>query len=128
MALFHALGSEEYKDSDSQLSARLWASLHHYFIDNGILCYRTDVADPVCIVVPHDEDLKYRILFEAHDTALGGHLGREKIFGFVSQPYWWPKLYKWVSTYVRTRETCQRVKLSAHSAAPLASLPVPTGC
>ena len=127
-ALFHALGSEEYKDSDSQLSARLQASLHRYSIDNGLLYYRTDVADTARIVVPHNDDLKYRILFEAHDTALSRHLGREKTYGSVCQHYWWPKLYKWVSTYVRTCETCQRVKPSAHSAAPLAGLPVPMGC
>ena len=38
------------------------------------------------------------------------------------------KTIKWVSTYVRTCETCQRVKPSAHASAPLASLPVPKGC
>ena len=37
-------------------------------------------------------------------------------------------MYKWVSTYVRTCETCQWVKTPTHSAAPLASLPVPSGC
>ncbi|KAG3107218.1 hypothetical protein PI125_g12926 [Phytophthora idaei] len=42
--------------------------------------------------------------------------------------YWWPKLYKWVGTYLRTCETCQRTKSSPHVAAPLASLPVPMGC
>ena len=92
MASVHVLGSEEYKESDSPLSARLRASLHRYFIDNGLLCYRTDVADTARIVVRHDEDLKHRILFEAHDTALSGHLGREKTYGSVSQHYWWPKL------------------------------------
>ena len=79
MALFHALGSEDYKESDSQLLARLRASLHRYFIDNGLLCYRTDVADTARILVPHDEDLKYRILVEAHDTALSGHLARKRL-------------------------------------------------
>jgi len=58
-------------------------------------------------VVPHDEDLKYRILYEAHDTALSGHLGREKTYSSVSRTYWWSKMYKWTSTYVRTCETCQ---------------------
>ena len=29
-------------------------------------------------MVSHDEDLKYRILYEAHDTAKGGHFGRER--------------------------------------------------
>ena len=128
VALLHALGSNEFKYSDIKLSARLRASLHRYSIDQGLLYYSTDVADPPRVVVPHDEDLKYRILYEVHDTAIGGHLGREKTYGGVCQSYWWPKLYKWVSTYVRTCETCQRVKPSPHSAAPLASLPVPTGC
>ena len=58
VALFHALGSEEYKDSDSQLSARLQASLHRYSIDNGLMCYRTDVANTARIVVPQNEELK----------------------------------------------------------------------
>ena len=46
----------------------------------------------------------------------------------VCQIYWWAKLYKWVSTYVRMCESCQRVNSSPHSAAPLASLPVFIGC
>ena len=97
VALFYALGIEGCKDSDIHLSAQLRASLHRYFIDNGLLFYRTDVADTAPIVVPHDENLNYQIPFKVHGTALGGHMGREKIYGFVSQHCWWPKLYKWVS-------------------------------
>ncbi|KAG3126173.1 hypothetical protein C6341_g25484 [Phytophthora cactorum] len=37
------------------------------------------------VVVPNDEDLKFDILQEAHDTPSGGHLGREKTFLSVSQ-------------------------------------------
>ena len=101
VAMLRALGSDEFKDSDIKLSARSRARLHRYSIDNGLLCYSTDVEDTPRIVIPHDEELKYRILFEAHDTNVSGHLGREKTYGSVSQTYWWPKLYKWVSTYVR---------------------------
>ena len=57
--------SEEYKGSDSQLSAHLRASLHLYSVDIGLLCYRTDVADTARVVVPHNKELKYRIRFEA---------------------------------------------------------------
>ena len=128
VALIRALGSEEFKDSDIDLSERLRARLHRYSIDQGLLCYSTDVEDTPRIVVPHDEELKYRILYEAHGIAASANLGREKTYSSVSQYYWWPKLYKWVSTYVRTCETCQRVKPSAHAAAPLASLPIPSGC
>ena len=59
-----------------------------------------------------NEELRYRIFYEVHDTAISGHLGCEKTYGLVSQRYWWLKLYKWISTYVRTYETCERVKLS----------------
>ncbi|KAG3116416.1 hypothetical protein PI125_g4664 [Phytophthora idaei] len=128
VALPRALGSEEFKNSDKELSRRLRASLHRYTLDGGLLYYSTDPEDAPRVVVPPDEDLKYRILYEVHDTPVGGHLGREKTYGSVSTMYWRPKLYKWVGTYVRTCETCQRTKSSPHAAAPLASLPVPTGC
>ena len=85
IALLRALGSEELKDSDLKLSARLRESLHRYSIDKGLLYYCTDVANPLHIVVPHDEDLKYHILYEVHDTAICGHFGREKTYGMVRQ-------------------------------------------
>uniref|UniRef100_H3H286 Integrase catalytic domain-containing protein n=1 Tax=Phytophthora ramorum TaxID=164328 RepID=H3H286_PHYRM len=128
VALLRSLGSKEFEDSDCKLSARLRARLHRYSLDDGLLYYSIDSEDTPRIVVPHDEDLKYRILYEAHDTALSGHLGREKTYGSVSLSYWWPKLYKWTNTYVRTCETCLRVKPSPYAAAPLASLPIPSGC
>ncbi|KAG2973758.1 hypothetical protein PC121_g23681 [Phytophthora cactorum] len=128
VALLRALGSEEFKNSDKELSRCLLTSLHRYTLDGGLLHYSTDPEDAPRVVVPHDEDLKYRILYEVHDTPVGGHLGREKTYGTVSTMYWWTKLYKWVGTYVRTCETCQRTKFSPHAAAPLASLPVSTGC
>ena len=59
-------------------------------IINGLLCYRTDIEDNPRIAVPHDEELKYRILYDAHDTALSGHLGREKAYSSVSQAYGGP--------------------------------------
>ncbi|KAG2936847.1 hypothetical protein PC115_g4533 [Phytophthora cactorum] len=88
----------------------------------------SDPEDEPRVVVPHDEDLKYRILYEVHDTPVGGHLVREKTYGSVSSMYLWHTLYKWVGTYVRTCETCQRTKSAPNVAAPLANLPVPTGC
>ena len=88
VALLRALGSEEFNDSDIELSARLRARLHRYSIDQGQLCYSTYVEDTPRIVVPIDDVLKYRILNETHDTALSGYLGREKTYSSVSQYYW----------------------------------------
>ena len=70
-ALFHALSSNSYRYSETFLSTRLRDSLHRYSIDKVLLCYRTEVTDTARTVVPRDEDLKYFILFEAHDTSLG---------------------------------------------------------
>ena len=90
IALLHALGSEKITDSDIKLSASSRASLHRYSIDQGLFYYCTDAADPPRIAFPHDEDLKYRILYEAHDTAMDGHFGRDKSYGMVCQNYRWP--------------------------------------
>ncbi|GMF49457.1 unnamed protein product [Phytophthora fragariaefolia] len=95
VALMKALGSKEFEDSDKNLSARLRARLHCYAFDGGLLYYSTGSDDPPRVVVPHDEDLKYRILYEAHDTPVGDHLGREKTYSSVSLHYWWSNLYKW---------------------------------
>ncbi|KAG3197539.1 hypothetical protein PC128_g6733 [Phytophthora cactorum] len=106
VALLRALGSEEFKNSDKELSRRLRASLHRYTLDGGLLHYSTDPEEAPRVVVLHDEDLKYRILYEVHDTPVGGHLDREKTYGSVNT------MYKWVGTYVRRWETCQRAKSS----------------
>ncbi|POM80020.1 Hypothetical protein PHPALM_2194, partial [Phytophthora palmivora] len=111
-----------------RLSPRQRAQLHRYELAYGLLHYRVDLRDPPRVVVPNDEDLKYDILLEAHDAPISGHLGREKTYQMVSQTFWWPRMYKWVAHYVKTCETCQRVKPSGHASAPLQSLPVPADC
>ncbi|POM72545.1 Reverse transcriptase-rnase h-integrase, partial [Phytophthora palmivora] len=111
-----------------RLSPRQRAQIHRYELAGGLLHYRVDPRDPRRVVVPNDEGLKYDILLEAHDPPMSGHLGREKTYQMVSQTFWWPSMYKWVAHYVKTCETCQRVKPSGHASAPLQSLPVPADC
>ncbi|POM68428.1 Hypothetical protein PHPALM_15411 [Phytophthora palmivora] len=111
-----------------RLSPRQRAQLHRYELADGLLPYRVDPGDPPRVVVPNDEDQKYDILLEAHDVQVSGHLGREKTYPMVSQTFWWPRMYKWVAHYVKTCETCQRVKPSGHASAPLQSPPVPADC
>ncbi|OWY92302.1 Retroelement [Phytophthora megakarya] len=115
VALLRALGSVEFKDSDVQLSARLRARLHRYSLDGGLLYYSTDPEDTPRVMVPHDEELKSRILYEAHDSPVAGHLGREKSEQTLL-----------VAQTIQVGE--DRVKPSPHSSAPLASLSVPSGC
>ena len=62
VALLRALGSAEFNDSDITLSARARARLHRYTLGDGLLYYSTGPGDQSRVVVPHDEDIKYRIL------------------------------------------------------------------
>ncbi|KAE8966700.1 hypothetical protein PR001_g28320, partial [Phytophthora rubi] len=111
-----------------ELTARQRSRLHRYSVVEGLLYYQVDGSDEPRIVVPNDEDLRHRVLYEAHDTPLSGHLGREKTYTSVARNFWWPHMYKWVRKYVQTCETCQRVKPAPSASAPLMSLPVPTDC
>ncbi|GMF42705.1 unnamed protein product [Phytophthora fragariaefolia] len=87
-ALLKAFGSKEFEDSDKELSARLRTRLHRYAFDGGLRYYSTESDDPPRVVVPHDEDLKYRILYEAHDSLAGRHLGQVNTYSSVSLHYW----------------------------------------
>ncbi|KAE9022197.1 hypothetical protein PR003_g9909 [Phytophthora rubi] len=111
-----------------ELTARQRSRLHRYSVVEGLLYYQVNGGDEARIVVPNDEDLRHRVLYEAHDTPLSGHLGREKTYTSVARNFWWPHMYKWVRKYVQTCETCQRVKPAPSASALLMRLPVPVDC
>ncbi|KAE9247903.1 hypothetical protein PF004_g4111 [Phytophthora fragariae] len=73
----------------------------------------------------NDDDLRAQIIHEFHDSPVGSHLGREKTFAAVSRDFFCLHMYKWVRKWVRTCETCQQVKPSKSSQAPLRPLPRP---
>ncbi|POM68646.1 Reverse transcriptase [Phytophthora palmivora] len=102
------------------LSARQRSQLHRYELADALLHYR--------IPCSNDEDLKYDIILEVHDAPMRGHLGLEKTYQTVSQTLWWPHMYKWVVHYVKSCETCQRVKPSTHPWDPLQRFPAPANC
>ena len=70
------------------MPSRLSSRLHRYSLRDGMLYYATDPSDPPRIVVPLDEDLRTRILFEFHDSPTSGHLGREKTFLAISRDFY----------------------------------------
>lgn len=49
-----------------------------------------------------------RILAENHEES--GHFGVHRTYTRISQSYFWPGMWEQVSQYVRSCETCQRVK------------------
>ncbi|KAF1332749.1 reverse transcriptase, partial [Globisporangium splendens] len=108
------------------LPPRTRSRAHRFRVHNGLLYYAVEDGDTARVVVPNDEGLRHRLLYEYHDNPSGGHLGREKTFLSLSRDYYWPHMYKWVRKYVRTCEACQRVKPSGSTQAPLRSLAVPS--
>ena len=75
------------------------------------------------LVVP----AKYRpsVLKLAHNTALGGHLGKLKTLTRVQAHFYWPGMGQEVTRYVRSCDICQRtVDKGRIKPAPLQPLPV----
>ncbi|KAG3035164.1 hypothetical protein PC128_g1618 [Phytophthora cactorum] len=70
-----------------------------YAMDGGLVTYRVDRLDTPRIVVPLDDDLRARLIHQFHDTPSAGHLDREKPFAALSLDFYWPHMYKWVSTH-----------------------------
>ncbi|GMF24368.1 unnamed protein product [Phytophthora fragariaefolia] len=108
------------------LSRNTRHQIDRYHLDGDLLCYNIDRFDAPRVVVPNDDDLRTRIIHEFHDSPMGAHLGREKTFATVSRDFYWLRMYKWIRKWVRTCETCQRVKPSKSSQAPLHPLPIAT--
>ena len=62
-------------------------------------------------MVPSDTDLKRDILYEAHNSAYSGHLGITKTQRLLERHYWWPNINSDIRQYIRTCDSCQRMKV-----------------
>ncbi|KAL5865850.1 hypothetical protein ACOSQ3_003364 [Xanthoceras sorbifolium] len=71
---------------------------------DGIVCFR----DRICI--PDDEELRKRILTEAHSSSYAMHPGSTKMYRDLKTQYWWSGMKKDVVEFVNRCMTCQQVK------------------
>lgn len=55
-------------------------------------------------------DLRRKLLAEAHDAPLSGHLGRDKTYDRLSRAFYWPRMHVQVETYCTTCPSCQAIK------------------
>jgi hypothetical protein len=62
------------------------------------------------ICVPNVNELKDKILCEAHDSAYSIHPGGNKMYHDLKATYWWYGMKRDVGEYVALYDTCQRVK------------------
>ena len=63
--------------------------------------------------------MKATVIREAHDSAIGGHLGVAKTVEVVSRDFYWPKLIEEVKEYVSSCPSCQINKSRTENAAGL---------
>jgi hypothetical protein len=62
------------------------------------------------LVVPKDQELKNKLMDEAHLSKLSIHPGNSKMYQELRPRYWWTKMKKEIATYVARCDTCCRVK------------------
>ena len=71
---------------------------------DGILTYQ----DRLC--VPDVDDLRTRIIAEAHGSRYSVHPGSTKMYHDLKQIYWWDGMKKDIAEYVAKCPNCQQVK------------------
>lgn len=76
----------------------------HWTLRQGLLLFEGK------LVVPHDRDLRARLLDEIHRQAAIAHPGPEKMKKLVAARYYWPELTSDVERYGDNCKICKRTK------------------
>ena len=78
------------------------------------------------LVVPSNEELRRKILNEAHHSKLSIHPGSNKMYHDLRQLYWWSYMKQDITQFIAECDTCGRVKAD-HMRTPgyLQPLPIP---
>ena len=77
------------------------------------------------IYIPSNQTLKTRLLAEAHDVPVSGHMGVAKTVELLSRTYYWPGMHAEVKQYVTSCLACQSNKPNTQQ--PMGLLqPLPT--
>lgn len=80
------------------------------------------------LVVGNNANTKLHILHWLHDSAIGGHSGRDATLQRVKSLFYWPRMNMEIQAYVRNCSVCQKNKNDlAAKPGLLQSLPVPNG-
>jgi hypothetical protein len=54
-----------------------------------------------------DDEVKATILYEYHDSPMGGHRGMNKAFREIRKRYEWPNMKRDIENYVKQCKNCQ---------------------
>ena len=71
------------------------------------------------LCVPKDEELRNKILSEAHYSKFTIHLGATKIYQDLKKLFWWNGMKRDIDIFVARCLTCQKVKIEHQKPAGL---------
>ena len=95
--------------------------VHGYRESEGLLLRHRDFG----VLVPDFDDLRRRLIREAHDKPVGGHLGVDKTATRLAEVYYWPGSRADVARFVAACPSCQRNKpVNARPGGLLKPLPI----
>ena len=72
--------------------------------EQGLILFRGKVY------VPKDQNLRRDLVKLHHDSFQTGHPGRWKTLELISRNYWWPNISRYVASYVKSCDRCNRTK------------------
>jgi len=108
---------------------------HSWLEKNGV-CYDSESGyfyasvgtdRETVVVVPRVEEVILDILYETHAAPGAGHPGIWATFQRLRSHFWWPGIEDDVKRYVKSCDTCQRVKIPRMRAGgPAQPLPAPS--
>ena len=92
----------------------------HFSIDDrGVVKFKNR------LVVPTSDELRRKILDEAHNSKLSIHPGSNKMYHDLCHLYWWPNIKQDITKYISECDICGRVKAD-HMHTPRFLQPLPT--
>ena len=77
-------------------------------------CNDNDPSEEWKLCIP--SKYRPRVLRKCHDDPTAGHLGIAKTITRLSRHYYWPKMHRDATNYVRSCENCQRNKVQQQTA------------
>ena len=93
---------------------------------SGELLWRVHDDGTRRVCIPLLPKVRLLLLQQFHDCVIAGHAGRERTFSRIQRTCFWPDMYKDVRKFVRSCDSCQRVKsVNQPLAARLQPLPIP---
>ena len=110
--------TDRLQQKDEQLAQR-----YHWNSEKKRLYLKGESIWKLCIPFG---PLRNKLLQLSHDITSTGHPGRDRTYFRLARSYYWPKMSQHVTRYVKSCDTCQRVKGDHPKENLLRPLPVPS--